>query len=409
MSIEQIINVVYKATGADKVVAANKNVEKTMKKQKTTGSGFWKVMMMNSEAWKKLNKQGTKFTTASGQVANRTRLLTQGMRGFKMELLGVMFFGAAVSGALFAMARPAADMVGIFDLLNIALGLLFLPIMIELLPLVTDFIDKVTEMDDATKLWTGGILLTVGALFAMLAVFGMVALGLGSLFKLFGGATAIESFGAILNGLGATIRALGPLFAVIILLWLSDLGGFREMVGSLFDGLVEIIKAVFIDIFGGIIDIFNGLMAILGGDWDKAWELIVQGSEKIFMGLIKIIATVASIVLNAFTWLWNAVIDLFFKVVIGGILFGIQKILEAVGWVADKMGLEDIASGTQGAVDQLAGARAGVNAFADQFHVGYIDIKGVNKAIEQGSKFTVNVKTSDDLTATTTRDSGSSI
>jgi len=62
----------------------------------TTTMGFFDTLTLGYEEWRMLNKQGTQWVTAGGRIANQTRLLTHGMRGFRMELLGVMFFGMGI-------------------------------------------------------------------------------------------------------------------------------------------------------------------------------------------------------------------------------------------------------------------------------------------------------------------------
>lgn len=136
--------------------------------------------------------------------------------------LSVLFFGNQLQKAATSFLKPAADAVGIMDIWNAALTLLFLPIMLLILPLFLAFLDAVSQMPDELKLIIGGIVLLAGVIGFLLSSFGSVILlgvGIASLL----GPLGIGALAAALGGAGAglvgacalAVAALGPLAIAI--------------------------------------------------------------------------------------------------------------------------------------------------------------------------------------------------
>jgi hypothetical protein len=83
-------------------------------------------------------------------------------------LLGSMFLLAAISSSIMAMASPAMELAGVFDIIALILTLLFLPAIIYLLPFLLKILKWVSGMSHETKLFIGIALLVI-AVFAMIA------------------------------------------------------------------------------------------------------------------------------------------------------------------------------------------------------------------------------------------------
>jgi len=147
---------------------------------------FGGAMGMSQEKFKKFNEQGGVFQTRMGRMANKIRMATHGLRGFRMELLGVMFFGMGVMNFFTGLLRPSADLFGIFELWSILLSVTFLPVMEDLFGVFMKFFEWVLTWDEDTKKLVGSFVLFGVAIGSALFMIGMLGLGIGSVIQAFG-------------------------------------------------------------------------------------------------------------------------------------------------------------------------------------------------------------------------------
>lgn len=199
----------------------SKNMKKNLKESglKRLGQeheGFLKVMGMSKDNWAEFNKEGGRFNTLGARVGNNVRKLTHGMKGFRMEMLGVMFFGMMMTNFFKGLLRPSLEAVGMFELLSTTLQVLFLPIALLLLDVFLPFLMFLINMSDETKLMIGKMVLLGIALGGMLFIFGSVALGIGSVILAFSGlANLIDKFIPDLNVLGFNVSSVIEAFLLI--------------------------------------------------------------------------------------------------------------------------------------------------------------------------------------------------
>ncbi len=110
--------------------------------------GFSNVMAQNMDQFKKtttaagrLDDRLVGMNNTGARFAHTTRILTHGMRGFRMELLGVMFFGMAISRVFTGMIRKSLEWAGTMDIMSAAMGILFLPLAESLTDWAVKFLD----------------------------------------------------------------------------------------------------------------------------------------------------------------------------------------------------------------------------------------------------------------------------
>ena len=151
--------------------------------------GFSGATGLSIEDFKEFNKSGRRFQTVSGAIGNRFRQLTHGVRGFRMEMLGVMFFGMAMNRMFTRLLRTSLEWTGAFKLLQIALGILFLPTALKILGWVIKFLGWVTSLTTAQKEWWGNLVLIGIVIGTLLRVLGTLALGFGSIILVLGNLT----------------------------------------------------------------------------------------------------------------------------------------------------------------------------------------------------------------------------
>ncbi len=130
---------------------------------------------------------GEALKTSGGKSANGLRRLTHGLRGFRMEMLGVMFFGMGLAQFFKGLLSPAMKLSGLFEVFTITLQTLFIPIALAMMDFLLPFLKWVMNLSDGTKLLIGKLVILGAILGTGLFLFGMFALGIGSVILAMGG------------------------------------------------------------------------------------------------------------------------------------------------------------------------------------------------------------------------------
>ena len=127
-----------------------------------------------------VDKTGRLHNILTGQYKKEDTVvkgLKSSSNRFRMELLSIMFFSMGVAAAINTILGPAFDMVGVWEILNTLLGVIFLPVALAVLDVLLPLALWFASLDEPTRLAVGTILLLVGAL-ASIAAMGS-AMGLG--------------------------------------------------------------------------------------------------------------------------------------------------------------------------------------------------------------------------------------
>ncbi len=235
------------------------------------------VMGMGMQEFKKfddgtgrLNKRMMKQLGVTGRLGMRIRWLTHGFRGFRMELLGVMFFGMGIQKFFTGLIKPALTVTGVFKLWSTILTILFLPIALKLLDWTIKFMNWLNKSERLQKFirWITIIGIVLGSVLFFIGMFG---LGIGSI---------LIAISAILTPI---IMAIGAFFSFIGVL-ISATGWFGKIGSALliFLGIIPAIRAASDDVkeHGGIWSMITGwigkaistIIGYLDGLWDKLLE-----------------------------------------------------------------------------------------------------------------------------------------
>ena len=111
--------------------------------------------------------------------------------------LGIMFFGMAIERMVGGLLKPAEDAVGIFDVLNAALIILFLPAMLDLLNYVfLPLLDAISSLPPGIREVIGGLAIALMALGSAAAFAGTMIMGIQGI----GAALAVGA--GVAGGLG---------------------------------------------------------------------------------------------------------------------------------------------------------------------------------------------------------------
>jgi len=148
---------------------------------------FGKTMSMPFKKWKQFNEEGGKFDSLGGRIANKFRMATHGLRGFRMEMLSIMFFGMNLQRFFIGLLKPVMELTGLTELWSTTLQMVFLPIGMALLDFLMPFMMWLMNLSDSTKLLIGKLVILGAVLGVFLFLFGTLSLAIGGMIMAFGG------------------------------------------------------------------------------------------------------------------------------------------------------------------------------------------------------------------------------
>jgi len=300
-----------------------------------------------------------KMEKGMGKTMLGVRKLTSGMRGFRMEMLGVMFFGMGMQKFFQGLLQPAMQAAGIFEIISTILQIVFLPVALAMLDPLLAIMDFFINLPEGAQLAIG-VLATMGlALGTLLFVVGNLALGVGSLILVFGpllapligiissvglGTVASTLFAAALSVVGGILVSLAPIIAVIILIAAALYIAFQQN-GAAITKALDSLFASFDKIFGGIMQVVEGVMEVIFGilelDADKAFgglKKIAKGAIDFIIGFfwdlpVALFLVLAEVVRGILMWgakLPGFLYDIGGKM-IDGLIRGIGSMISGVG------------------------------------------------------------------------------
>ena len=136
-------------------------------------------------------------------VKGATRTLNY-LNQFRMDMLGIMFYGMAIQRVFMGLLKPSADMFGIFELWGTTLSVVFLPTMEDLMPHFIKLSEILMDLPEPTKKIAGNVALFGVALGWIGQNIGITILGLSSIVQAF-------------VGLGAVVSIVGIAFVIFII------------------------------------------------------------------------------------------------------------------------------------------------------------------------------------------------
>ena len=266
---------------------------------------------------------------------------------------------------------------GQFDYLKYTVGSALSDALAPMLPTIIDIVERFSQWVNENPKLIGGLVILIGAIGTLMAYFGILKLGFDGIISaigIFSGtwstlvATLTGSGGlAGLLGVSSVLVALGIVAAVIagiIILWETNLGGFREFIGNTFG----ILKSIFGDIFTFIKNTFKNVMEfiinVFNGDWDKAFANLVQIIGDVVKLIINIWIKLGAVMVNIIIFAVNFIVDFILKTLVGGILSALSSLAKSLGLT--------------GFSNKIANAKQSVSGFADKIDIGYIDLNAAS-------------------------------
>lgn len=271
-----------------------------------------------TQMFKGLNYNSLKWKQIVRELGLKTRM-------FKMELLGVMFFGMGVQRFFTGLLKPSMDLVGVFDSWTTLLSVVFLPVGIKLLRWVMKLWELFGNLSPETKALINNFVLLGAGIGTLSFLFGMLGLGLKSLSiafsgwsGLFGGLfTAFSSFGTFLSGLGISIGAFLAIALIgiigFVLAWKENFMNIHEFVRMIFDGIKQI--------FEGFVQVVKGIMgmvwSLFTADPKKFWDYfkqLVEGIGNILGGLVNLVTGIVGTITASFSRAIKGLFDFGWKI-----------------------------------------------------------------------------------------------
>jgi len=163
-------------------------IQADLKPLMATQSQFKGMVKQSGE----LKKRFAENSTRMGKFNARMRFLTAGLRGFRMEMLSVMFFGMAMQKFFGGLLRPSLELVGVFDVMRNTLGIFFLPVALQILDWVLALQNFLLSLSPEAQKFIGWVVVAGAVLGAALFFIGMFTLGIGGLI------TALAPLGLLL-------------------------------------------------------------------------------------------------------------------------------------------------------------------------------------------------------------------
>lgn len=333
-----------------------------------------KVIVLTAKA----KEQGTKQVKTSFLALRRA-------------MLSLMFTGYAVQRAMFGLLRSAMDMVGIFDMLNVTLGIVFLPIALALMEALMPILLWFMNLPDPVKMVIGGLALLAGVLGIIVAFLGALGAAFTGLTVLMAGmapaVTMLTSvFYLLMQGVFALLAIPGAVFAVLLIAiigfvsaWKENFANIHEWVQVLWEGLKNIFTGIK-DVIMGIVNIIVGLFTgktdkviegakllwegvkkIFGGFMQFAIGFVVTLGISLFKGFLNLLGVLVDLLGKGFGWLWENLLKPaieFGKNLVLSIVEGIKSMGK---WIYDTI-LSFVPESLRDKMTGLFGGFGGVNA-----------------------------------------------
>lgn len=293
--------------------------------------GFNDVMSKNMQVFKEDLAKMKSTENAGARFGTQLRELTHGARGFRMELLGVMFFGMALQRTFLGLLKPALQTAGVFEIWATILQVVFLPVALAILPVMLKFMDLVMNLPKPVK-GAIGVFVVLGVVLGTLLFWaGQLLMGLGALIIVFGENKVIEAFAkpvvglivrfkkliAVIRSLPSLIvkvfKGITPGIAAAVTGWVALIFGFivafKKNYGHM-RGWFRLFLRGIGNMFKGLWDVLVGIVrlviAIFKGDWKGAGQALKQiwsGIVRFFGGAIQ---TIVSFIAMIGVAIWSA-------------------------------------------------------------------------------------------------------
>lgn len=277
-----------------------------------------KVMKQNAKILEKVNKPAEKIKKTFDKVDKKQKDL-------KRSTLGAMFAFRKIGETLQNLFKPAADALGIFDIWNTMLTLLFLPVLLMLLQPMIDIMVWFMNLPEPVKL-------VIGIVTGLVAVFTLLSVAVVTLTIAFGALDTVALPWILIAGVIIGLAILVSKAFITIVQYIQVLIAWLPALGKVFVDAWNWIKSKWEGAKEFFANLFNGIYEKITGAW--------KGVKDFFSNLWTAIGTAASTALE--------VIKSTVKGVLNFIISGLNSVISIVnkikniGGIGSKLGIPDI-------------------------------------------------------------------
>lgn len=250
----------------------------------------------------------------------RTKEATQGVSRFKMEWLGVMFFGMAMAGFFMGLLMPAAQAFGIFDMWSAMLLTVFAPAMEMIMPPLFAFMEWMMNLPEPVQKAIG-VFAIIGFVFGtFLFILGQTALGITSLMK------AFSLFNSVFTAISAGIKIVAAMSFGTLMFWIVAIIAAVALLYTAWKNNWGNIREHFAGVIRGIINIFSGIWDFIKGFISFIWHLFTDWSK---------LGNDLKLMMDG---IWQIFVKGFGRIIGEVLMFGVDLFKGMITWIDEKTG-----------------------------------------------------------------------
>ena len=183
--------------------------------------------------------------------------------------------------------------------------------------------------------------------------------------------------GTIATVFGAIVLVIAAFF----ILWWVYANGFMDFFTDTLDIIVVTFTGVFNELKEIVQNVWGIITGILEGDWEKVWDNILGYLGNTTQLMIKLLMGVGAVIVNVFIFALNLVKNFLIDVLLGSVLWVVEKIFSLVALIP---GLGDFG---QTAADYATGYRSMLHEYAGGgANFNYISGEDIGKGFENVDK-----------------------
>jgi hypothetical protein len=332
MTVNEVVNVSFITKGLENIRQSLNGFSKALQTDRKT---FARDIQLSDKQLLRYNKNLGVAGVSGFKAGNKFRFMTQGLRGFRMELLSVMFFGMGMANMFSGMLKPAMDTYGVFELWGTTMQVVFLPILEAIFPYMLSFMEFLMNLPEPVKIVIGAFAVFGLILGKLLFLIGSITLGLGGMISVSSITSGISAIGVAIGSLSAialgAFAIIGIALIGIWLAWKDNFMNIQKFVEMWISGIKQAFSGMF-NILGGFMKLW---VSIFKGDWQGVKNAVVQiltGIKDYFVGLVKIMfGLISSLGIGLIKIFAN--VGEILKGMVNEIIGGVNKLIKAINSV----------------------------------------------------------------------------
>jgi hypothetical protein len=326
------------------LVQGMKPSSKDMKAMSTLSPQLFKIAKAEQTAAKTTNK----LKTAMNGLPFQGWAMSMMFAGMAMKRMfdTILKSGVGTFNEIMASQEGAttstSKLGGMWKYLQFTIGDAINQFLEPLIGTIWDIIYPIGEWINENQKLVAAFLIIGAVVGTVLMVFGMAVLAIA------GFITAFGILGITVMGVVYTLAIIAAAIVTFIILWQTNLGGFKDFIMNSFGILLAGIKRS----MGYMAEVFKNvwgfITSLLKGEWGDALGYLWKAFKYFATAMINALVTFGSMTLNGLIWTFNAIAQLFWNIVVKGILYAVSWIVKAIDAIFDTDWSKNIADFAKG-------------------------------------------------------------